>query len=147
MAPALDQAATALGCEPDLLRGLGRSCRDPGFWVDRGLAYQFNQAFERVLPVALLAAVAVGLDHQRPLFGDAPASKVHQPLSQGLRQVSGVGYLETELHGSRGLIDVLTAWPRGAHELPLEVLFSEVEVGANVDHGQVVNKSVAVVTG
>jgi hypothetical protein len=146
-APVLDQATTALGFKPDLLRGFRRSRRDPGFWVDRGLSDQFNQAFERLLPVAILAAVAVGFDHQRPFFGDAPVSKVHEPLAQGLRQVSGIGHPEAELHGSRDLIDVLTAWSRGAHELPLEVLFSEVEVGANVDYGQVLNKSVAVVTG
>lgn len=78
-------------------------------WRFGGLADQIEEAVTRVFPIAILGSETVGADHKNPLPGQPSARKPGKPCPYEVIEVQRAGHVETQLHGGRNLIDVLTS--------------------------------------
>jgi hypothetical protein len=75
------------------------------------------QPLQRILPVPLLGAEPLGLDHQHPALGHPAASEAAQALLHGRRQQRRSAHIEPKAHSRGDLVDVLPTGARGAEEL------------------------------
>src|SRR6187399_3546837 len=130
----LDVAAALLALEPPLLGTEGRLGGAPRDRPHHGLAQYFEQAVDRIGPVALLCAEALGVDHDHAILGHALPGNPVQPQGRVFRQCD-LARIETELSRSRELVDVLPARPGGADEADLDVVLVDRKVAGNPQHG------------
>ena len=100
---ALGFAVAAFVCQAPLPRGQAGACLVARLGRQGGLAQQFYQAVEGILPVLLLGAVAPGVDEQRAIAGDAAGGQGVQAQAHLLGQGGGI---EPELRLAGYLIDV-----------------------------------------
>lgn len=69
---------------------------------------QFLQPPQSLLPVLLLAAMFLRLDHHYPVFGDALVANLQEPFFVKIWQRGGFD-VEAEMNGGCHFVDVLTA--------------------------------------
>src|SRR5260370_25778301 len=69
-----------------------------------GAADQRDQPFERVLPIALLRAVALGGDDEDAVARQPPAGQPLRPLAHSFRQRGRMAQVEAKLHRRRHLV-------------------------------------------
>src|SRR5262249_58726601 len=97
--------------------GLGRAA---GNGRRRGAPDQVRETFARVLAVARLGAMAVGVDHEHALAGQPVAGEAFEPRAHVVGKARRAAHVEAKLNGARKLVDVLSARARGANEVLLE---------------------------
>ena len=81
-----------------------------------GVAHQRHQSRQRLLAIALLAALALGRQHQHAVAGEAAAGQTLEAMAYVGWQRGRMPHVEAQLHSRRGLVDVLAAGAGGAHE-------------------------------
>jgi len=83
---------------------------------DTSLADQVEEPLARIIAVAPLSAVAVCLDDENPIGGQALPGQSHQPPTDILRQRRRALHVEAQLHRRGDLVHVLPARPRRTHK-------------------------------
>src|SRR5262249_26007529 len=111
-------------------RGLGRPARTRRH---RSAADQFDETRARVLAVARLGAMAVGVDHEHAFAGEPAAGEAFEPRAHVLGKARRVAHVEAKLNGARKLVDVLSAGARGADEALLELVLGDAERRGDAD--------------
>src|ERR1019366_5371757 len=91
-------------------------------------------AIDGVGAVAFLGAETLRMNHDHAVLGHALAGEPVEPRRGIGRQRDPAG-IETQLRGGRKLVDVLSAWSRGADEADLDVVLVDCEVAGNPQHG------------
>src|SRR5690606_35649759 len=92
----LDLYPDALVLQPALLRTLARAGRDTRRGRVQAGGHEVLQALPRILAVALLGAVALGVDHQHPIVGDPAVAPGPQALAHRRRQRRRTGNIEAQ---------------------------------------------------
>src|SRR5882724_6856374 len=133
-AQALDRGAALFGVEPALARAGGRFGRPARTRRHRGAANQVEQAFARVLAIALLGAMALRADHQHALAREASAGKPLEPRAHVVGKARRAAHVEAKLHRARKLVDVLPARARGADEVLLELVLADADGRGDANH-------------
>src|ERR1700722_57173 len=128
-APLLGGAAAFLRFDAPFLGPLGGAglLADLGFLERR--PDQRLQAPLRRAPIALLGALAHGLEQNGTVVDELLAGEAPQAISHRHRQADILRQQEAQLRGARHLVDVLPAGPRGANELPFQFLVRNDDVG------------------
>jgi hypothetical protein len=111
----LDARTMCLRLQP---AAFGSDGRPGGYPRDRwfsGAFDQLDQSVKRGLPIAVLGAVALGRDQQRPILREPPAGKPPQPRLHVVWQARG-SRIESQLNRRRNLVDVLSTGSRRADE-------------------------------
>ncbi len=111
---------------------LGRLARS---WRTGRGADQRHQPGQRLLAVAQLAAVALGVQHQHAVVGQAAAGKLFQPAAHVVRQRRRAAHVEAKLYRRRGRVDMLAARTAGAHEALADLGRIEGERAGDPDRG------------
>src|SRR5205823_219048 len=133
-AQAFDRAAALFGLEPALARAGTRFGRPARTRRRRSAANQVEQAFARVLAIALLGAMALRADHQHALAREASAGKPLEPRAHVVGKARRAAHVEAKLHRARKLVDVLPARARGADEVLLELVLADADGRGDADH-------------
>src|SRR5689334_25018755 len=94
------------------------------------LAQQFDQPFDRISAVALLAAETLRVDHDYAVLGHALAGKPADSRRDVGSQRDPAG-IETQLRRGRELVDVLPARAGGANERNLDLVLVNREIAGN----------------
>src|SRR5262249_2365310 len=122
---ALDRGAALLGLQALLARAGGRLGRPARNGRHRGALDQVHETFARVLAVARLGAMAVGVDHEHALAGEPAAGEAFEPRAHVVGKARRAAHVEAQLNRARELVDVLPARARGANEVLLELAFGD----------------------
>src|SRR6266566_3233703 len=88
----------------------------------------------RVLAVARLGAMAVGVDHEYAVAGEPAAGEAFEPRAHVVGKALGAAHVEAQLNGARKLVDVLSAGARGANEVLLELALGDADRRGDADH-------------
>jgi|GEM_PF-2869545 len=115
------------GFQPLVATGSGGHSGTSGLGIETGPFDQHGQALEGIGAVLVLAAKPTGFDDQAPGGIDAVAGQAAQPFAHGIRQRPAIIYIEAQLHGRCGFIDVLPAGAAGVDELQVNVAFRNDE--------------------
>src|SRR5260221_4901542 len=113
--PAFDLAVDAPALRP--ARRLGRLARPRH---DGGFVDQVLQARQCVLTILVLAAIALRLDDDHTLGGDAPVAARQQRQPDGFRQRRSEN-VKAQMDGRRHLVDVLASSALCADRGPLDI--------------------------
>ncbi len=105
----LGLAAKTLGIQPAFPGGVGRKCfaACPGSFCC--LADQVDQPANGVLTVLFLSAVLAGMNYEKTFFSYSLTRQAYETSSNVFRQRGRIAYMETNLHGSGDLVDILAA--------------------------------------
>src|SRR5882672_5093441 len=124
----LGGAAALLRVDAALLRALGGTglLADLGF--HQGGANQRRQPFERGAPVALLGALAHGLEQDAAVVDELLAGQAAQAIPDRGPERGVLRQQEAQLRGARHLVDVLAAGARGTDEPPLQFFVGNDQV-------------------
>jgi hypothetical protein len=117
-------------------RGSRRPGRAALYRDDCCLPDQIDEPIERILAIARLGAVALRDDDKNAVVGQPRAGEALQALADVVRQRRRVPHIEAKLDCGGKLVDVLAAWPRGAHEGFLDFTLVDGDVGSDVNHGR-----------
>ena len=98
-----------------------------------GFSDQRNQAFLRILPVALLRPKAAGFQNQHALCRHAAAGQSNQAFPNVVRQ-TGMSNVKTQVYGSRNLIHILAARPGCLYKIFVNVLLINRQCVRNRNH-------------
>src|SRR5262249_37757659 len=99
-----------------------------------GAADQIDKTLAGVLAVALLGAVALGVDHDHAVAGEAFAGQALEPRAHVVGKARRAADVEAKLHGARELVDVLSAGTRSADEILLELVLADADRRSDADH-------------
>src|SRR5262249_15323113 len=113
---ALDRGAALLGLQALLARAGGRLGRAARNRRHRGALDQVHETLARVLAVARLGAMAVGVDHEHALAGEPAAGEAFEPGAHVVGKARRAAHVEAQLNPARKLVDVLPARAPGAGE-------------------------------
>src|SRR5262245_43758169 len=131
---ALDRGAALLGLQPLLARAGGRLGRPPRNRRHRGALDQVHETFARVLAVARLGAMGVGVAREAAFAGDAAAGEAVEPRAHVVGKARRAAHIEAQLNRARKLVDVLPARARGANEMLLELALGDADRRGDADH-------------
>src|SRR6202008_931703 len=118
---ALDGGAAFLRFESARARARGRLGRPARNGRHRGALDQVHETLARVLAVARLGAMAVGVDHEYAVAGEPAAGEAFEPRAHVVGKARRAAHVEAKLDRARKLVDVLSAGARGADEVLLEL--------------------------
>src|SRR5262249_34389362 len=133
-AQSLDRRPVLLRLQAALARGLARPGRPARDRRHRGARDQLDEALARVLPVALLGAVALRGDDEHAVERHPPAGEAGQPQPHVLAQIRRAAHVEAKLHRARELVDVLAARTGSADEALLELVLVDADRVGDADH-------------
>src|SRR5438132_3603452 len=131
---ALDGGAALLRFQPTLARAGGRLGRPARPRRHRGAPDQVHETLARVLAVARLGAMAVGVDHEYAFAGEPAAGEALEPRAHVVGKARRAAHVEAKLNGARKLVDVLSAGARGANEVLLELALGDADRRGDADH-------------
>src|SRR5262245_5754199 len=131
---ALDRGAALLGLQALLARAGGRLGRAARNRRHRGALDQVHETFARVLAVARLGAMAVGVDHEHALAREPAAGEAFEPRAYVVGKARRAAHVEAKLDRARKLVDVLPARARGANEMLLELALGDADRRGDADH-------------
>src|SRR5947209_8081705 len=132
-ASGLDVATALLALEPALLGAKGRLRRPPRFRPHHGLAQDLEEAINGVLPVALLGAESLRLNHDDAVLGHALAGQAGKTQAGILRQ-GQLARVEAQLRRGRDLVDVLASRAGRADKADLDIVLVDDEVAGYPQH-------------
>src|SRR5215831_4904596 len=133
-AQAFDARAALFRFEPALAGAGGRLGRPAWNRRHGGAADQFDETLARVLAVAFLGAMALGVDYDRALAGEPPAGEPLEPRAHVLGKARRAAHVEAKLHRARELVDVLPAGTGRADEMLLELALADADRRSDADH-------------
>ena len=114
----------------------GRSTGFRRYASSRGMGRRRDerpQPRECLVAVARLAAMILREDHDFSGCIQTPSRSALQPGAQPLRQIRA-REIQAQLDGGRNLVDVLSAGPRGAHELDRQRVFRDPGPSCYLNH-------------
>src|SRR6266404_7773702 len=114
---ALDGGAALLRFQPPLARAGGRLGRPARTRRHRGALDQVHETLARVLAVARLGAMAVGVDHKYAVAGEPAASEAFESRAHVVGKARRAAHVEAQLDGARKLVDFLFDWAGGHRDL------------------------------
>src|SRR4051812_8236979 len=132
--PALDLRAVLFRIDAAFARG---PCRLGGATNCRrrcGFPDQFKQTVARILPVALLRAVALRRDDDDAVAREPPAGQPLEAHRHVIAQRRRAPRVKAQLHRGRKLVDVLAAGPGGADEALVEFFILDADIVGDADH-------------
>src|SRR3990167_304690 len=133
--PRLDRPALGLAFQTALLRTQGRLGRAPGLFGLGGIGNKSGQPLEGMGAVLLLGTVLLGLDDHHALGGDAAVAQRQQTLLVERRQGRGLT-VETQVHGTGDLVDVLPTGALRTDGGQLDFSVGQVDAVGNNQHGK-----------
>src|SRR5262249_32940148 len=131
---AFDGGAAFLGLQALLARAGGRLGRPARNGRHRGALDQVHETFARVLAVARLGAMAVGVDHEHALAREPAAGEAFEPRAHVVGKARRAAHVEAQLNRARQLVDVLPARAGGASEVLLELALGDADRRGDADH-------------
>src|SRR5215831_5085064 len=137
-AQAFDARAALFRFEPALAGAGGRLGRPAWNRRHGGAADQINETLARVLAVAFLGAMALGVDHDHAVAREASAGEPLEPRAHVVGKVRRAAHVEAKLHRARELVDVLPAGPRRADEMLLELALADADRRSYADHRRLI---------
>src|SRR5215831_959554 len=133
-AQAFDARAALFRFEPALAGAGGRLGRPAWNRRHGGAADQIGETLARILAVALLGAVALGVDHDHALAGEASAGEPLEPRAHVVGKARRAARVEAKLHRARELVDILPAGTGRADEMLLELALADADRRSDADH-------------
>src|SRR3954453_377090 len=112
-----------LGFQPALFGPESRPGLAAWFGSLAGSSHQLDQAINGLAPVGLLGAFGPGKQCQDAIRTDSPPRELDQAMAHIFRQRRRILDIEPQPDGSRHLVHILTARPRGPYEVELELIF------------------------
>src|SRR5262249_22952470 len=122
-----DGGAALLGLQALLARAGGRLGRAARNGRHRGAPDQVHETFARVLAIARLGAMAVGVDHEHALAREPAAGEAFEPRAHVVGKARRAAHVEAKLNRARKLVDVLPARAGGADEVLLEFALGDAD--------------------
>ena len=107
---------------------------------DRGAANQIGETLARVLAVARLGAMTLGVDHQHAVARQPPAGEALEPGAHIVGKALRAAHVEAQLDRARELVDVLSARTRGTDEVLLELALADADRTGDADHRESITR-------
>jgi hypothetical protein len=107
----------------------------PPLWKCGRLPYEFPKLLEAILPVLLLIAETLRIEHQFPFGRHPPPLLAPKPSFDIGRHARTAGDVPAQDRLGGHLIDILTTRTAGADETPSELAFGDADLVIDYQHG------------